>query len=389
MTRNSSTENAAEVRDLHDSALLVLGYMNAGATFLPNAGIDFGQFFRKTPWLQGSLPRLQQGGVDAAAISFGVNCAEIFPGRLAPGRQVQQVGAFLRGVEKHSGRIGIARSVRDVHALRRAGKFAVLLHLTGLHLEGNIEMLHAFHAMGVLSIHPPFDNRTQARVDAWQSGIGLTAFAREVVREMERLHMVIDLAHASDRMFRDVLRIVSTPVTISHGTCRALSKTKRNVTDDQIRAVAETGGVLGIHFAGQLVDDDYRRRMEASDFHAELHKWEAEMRKRYPDPFEWMRHRFNHQEWMKSKAYAIGEELSRPALERIVENIDHAVGLVGVDHVGIGPDYDLGNIPRPVDRADKLINLTKALRAGGYSKTDIRKIWGANFLRVYRQVLGG
>jgi len=377
-----------QIRSLHTSSLIFLGYTNAACRFLPDGGMDYGPFFKQSRYIQGCLPRLRKGGVDVIALSFGASHPDIFPGRQAPARQMQHLGAFLKGLRRHDDIIAIAHSVREVRALRRSGKLAVLLHLTGVHLEGSLGLLHAFHALGVRAIHPPFDNRTQARVDAWQSGIGLTPFARSVVKEMEHLGMVIDLAHASDRMIRQVLKIVNGPVVISHGTCRAISNTKRNATDDQIRAVAETGGVIGVHFAGQLIDDNYRQRMEASDFHGELRKWEDDLKRRYPDPFEWMHHRFNFEAWTKTRAYAIEQEIEPPALDRIVDNIDHMVEVAGIDHVGVGPDYDLGNMPRLVDHADKLMNLTRALVKRGYSKTDIRKIWGGNFMRVYRQVLG-
>jgi membrane dipeptidase len=284
--------------------------------------------------------------------------------------------------------LGLATTVAGMRRLNREGKMAVLLHLTGVHLHGQLDLLHVYYALGVRSIHVPFDTTTNPRADAYEKKERLTAFARDVIDEMGRLGMVVDLAHASDEMFEEILQRVKAPVIVSHGMCRAISDTPRNLTDDQIRAVADTGGVVGIHFAAQLIADDFRRRMGASGFYEELRRWQADMKKRYPDPYEYCARRYDWEMWEKTRACEIQQSVLLPSLDRVMDHVDHMAGLVGIDHIGVGSDYDLGVIPRAIDRADKLPNLTAALRRRGYSSSDIRKIWGGNFLRVYRQVLG-
>lgn len=371
---------------LHESAPVFIGYMNAAARYRPDGGLDYSPFFNKTPHIQGSLPRLLKGGVDVAVISFGVNHPDLFPAEEGVARVFQQLGAFLRGVRRHADKITVASSMTDVRRARREGKLAVILHLTGVRLAGNLELLSAYHAVGVRCIHPPFDAATNERVDLWGGDTGLTSFGKHVVLEMQRLGMVVDLAHASDRLFRDVLRVAVGPVIVSHGTCRAISPTKRNMTDDQIRAVAATGGVIGIHFAGQLIDEEHLRSMQESGFYEALRAWESELRAKHPDRFDYLAHRFDFAAWARTKAYALQQDVPPPRFDKLIEHVDRIVELAGIDHVGIGADYDLGNVPPKLDRADKLPNLTRALRERGYPARDVRKLLGRNFLRVFESM---
>lgn len=201
------------------------------------------------------------------------------------------------------------------------------------------------------------------------------------------MRMMVDLAHASDRMIRQVLAVADGPVVVSHTMCRAICDTKRNITDEQIRQVAARGGVIGIHFAAQLIDDEYRQRQINSGFHAALKQWDDGLRRKYPDPFAYAAKRFDQAAWMKTRAYRLQQSVPLPPLSRVVDHIDHLVNVAGIDHVGIGADYDLGTIPVELNRADKLPNLRRALMERSYRNADIRKILGGNFMRVYEQVL--
>jgi membrane dipeptidase len=377
----------ADVLKLHREAPIFIGYMKPGIRYLPDGGMDGSLFFECPAWSQGCFPRLREGSVKVTTLSFGLNDPDLFPGRVGVSRVIQSIGAFLQVAADHSAEIEVARTSADLDRIMAAGKMAVLLHLTGVFLEGSLELLHAYHALGVRAAHPPFDSRANTRVDLWAKDGALTAFDRRVVQELVRLGMVIDLAHASDAMFAEILRLTDVPVIISHGMCRALSDTKRNLADDQIRAVAETGGVIGIHFASQLIDDVYRRQQAESGFHGELQRWQDDMKRAYPDPYEYMARRYDMATWLKTRAHELEQSVPLPPLSKIVDHVDHIVRLAGIDHVGVGTDYDLGCIPQDVDRADKLPNLTRELLRRGYSRSDLMKIWGGNFLRVYRQVL--
>jgi membrane dipeptidase len=376
-----------EIMRLHREAPIFLGYMKPAIRYLPDGGMDASPFFAGPEWSQGCFPRLRKGGVKVTTLSFGLNDPDLFPGRVGVSRVIQSIGAFLQAAAGHPAEIEVARTTADIDRIMAAGKLTVLLHLTGVILEGSLEMLHAYHALGVRCVHPPFDNRADARVDLWLKDAVLTPFDRQVLRELVRLRIVVDLAHASDGMIAEILRLTDVPVIISHGMCRVLSDTKRNLSDDQIRAVAKTGGVIGIHFASQLIDDVYRQRQAASGLHAELRRWEQEMKGKYPDPYQYMANRYDMGTWLKTRGHELEQSIPLPPLGKIADHVDHIVQLVGIDHVGVGTDYDLGCIPQEVDRADKLPNLTRELVRRGYCRSDLMKIWGENFLRVYRQVL--
>jgi membrane dipeptidase len=260
--------------------------------------------------------------------------------------------------------------------------------LTGVYLDGSIDLLDSYWELGVRMAHPPFDTRA-SDIRAWQSRQGLTAFGRQVLRRMERLGMIVDLSHASDRMVQEALELASGPVVVSHGMCRSLCPTGRNLTDEQIRRIAGTGGVVGLHFAGQLIDPEYGERLEASGFREELARWVGDLERRYPDPGEFARVRYDIRRWERSRAYRLYQSVPPPGIDKVVDHLDRMVGLAGIDHVCVGSDYDLGNVPKALDGADKLPALTHAIRRRGYSQADVRKVLGGNFMRVFGQVCGG
>jgi membrane dipeptidase len=199
---------------------------------------------------------------------------------------------------------------------------------------------------------------------------------------MDRLGMLVDVSHSSDEAFREILDLVGGPVIASHSNCRALCGVGRNMTDEQIRAVGDRGGVIGIHFASGFIDEGCLRDSGAAGFRDKLRAWEADLRTRYPDPGEYLAHRFSWDEWEATDMSRI-EDRARPAsLARLVDHVDRLVELGGIDAVGVGSDYSLGTLPEDLGAADGLPHLTRALLDRGYSGRDIEKIWSASFLRV-------
>jgi membrane dipeptidase len=284
---------------------------------------------------------------------------------------------------------GIARTTGELERLVQHRKLAILLHLTGVPLSGSLDILHAWYELGIRAIHPPFDAELSARPQAWQTGEKLSPFGRRVIEEMAQLGMMVDLAHASEPMAKDVLSITAGPLIVSHTMSTTLCPSKRNISDELATAIAARGGVIGIHFAGPLIDPEYEKSIAASGFREELRRWETDLRKQYPEPFAYLAARYDYGRWLQSKAYRLQQSVKPPPLGRLLDHIDHFVKLVGIDHVGIGSDYELGSIPAELDQADKLPNLTSALLQRGYSPADLNHLWGGNFLRVYRQVLKG
>lgn len=374
---------------LHKKMTVLLGYINPGMKYLPDGTVDHSVFFERHPFEQGSFPRLKKGGVDAAVVSFGVNGNEFFSGKAGIVRQFQVVINFLKETACRSDRAELAYSVKDIKRIVREGKIAFLLHLTGVNLDGDIAILHAFYDLGVRAIHPFFDSRfpLEDTVPAAKDAKGLTEFGRKVIREMERLGMVVDVSHCSDTSFWQILEMTEKPVVASHSNCRALCFNQRNLDDRQIEAIARSGGVIGVHFASGLIDLACAGSFQATGFYKNLELWEEELRKKYPDPYVYLAHRFSDW-WYTSEFYRMEKAVAPAPLERLIDHIDRIVKIAGIDHVGIGSDYDLSSIPSEVETADKLPNLTKALRRRGYSEGDIQKIWGDNFLRVYRKVIG-
>lgn len=207
---------------------------------------------------------------------------------------------------------------------------------------------------------------------------GLSPFGREVVAEMNRLGMIIDLAHASDKTFYDCIKYSKAPVVSTHSCCRALAKHRRNMTDDMIKCIAETGGVIQINFYPLFLSDEFAETLEHSGLDPIADEIEARFIK---DPAS----EANRRDWIEIQQKLA--ELKRPSYKRIIDHIDHAVSIAGVDHVGIGSDFDGINVtPEGLEDASKMPVVFEEMRKRGYSESDIEKIAGLNFMRVMRTV---
>ena len=207
---------------------------------------------------------------------------------------------------------------------------------------------------------------------------GLSPFGREVVAEMNRLGMIIDLAHASDKTFYDCIKYSKAPVVSTHSCCRALAKHRRNMTDDMIKCIAETGGVIQIKFYPLFLSDEFAETLEHSGLDPIADEIEARFIK---DPAS----EANRRDWIEIQQKLA--ELKRPSYKRIIDHIDHAVSIAGVDHVGIGSDFDGINVtPEGLEDVSKMPVVFEEMRKRGYSESDIEKIAGLNFMRVMRTV---
>lgn len=207
---------------------------------------------------------------------------------------------------------------------------------------------------------------------------GLSPFGREVVAEMNRLGMIIDLAHASDKTFYDCIKYSKAPVVSTHSCCRALAKHRRNMTDDMIKCIAETGGVIQINFYPLFLSDEFAETLEHSGLDPIADEIEARFIK---DPAS----EANRRDWIEIQQKLA--ELKRPSYKRIIDHIDHAVSIAGVDHVGIGSDFDGINVtPEGLEDVSKMPVVFEEMRKRGYSESDIEKIAGLNFMRVMRTV---
>lgn len=399
-----------EVLRIHRDATVFLAYNNPAVRFHHN-GVDHTPFYDEDPKWQGSFRSMRAGGVDVTALSFGVPGEGRKPSLelLPPRERERRCFSLLEGTDAvlyilrclddisnvialKPGEVGIAHNMEEVEALNAAGKMAVILHLTGAWIHNDLALLRTYHRLGVRCIHICLE--TLMGIGDGSSDIaldgGLSPFGREVVLEMNKLGMVVDVAHAADTTVRDVLETSNQPVITSHTWCRALRPGVRGLPDDLIRAIADKGGVVGLFLISEP-EDATVSNAASEEVLAEAYRRIDAMFEQYGDrPYEYLTHRYDLKNW--DDLPGIGAGL--PSLHRnkplttVIEHIDHVVRLVGPDHVGLGPDYEIGDLPCDLQTAAQLPNLTAGLLQHGYSEEDVKKILGGNFLRVFRQVTG-
>ncbi len=321
------------------------------------------------------VPRMKEGGLTAAFFSIWVD-ARYRPGT-AFRRALDLIGA-VRGLVDTNPEVELATDAEQVRAAAARGHVAALLGVEGGHaIENSLENLDSLYRLGVRYLTLTWNNGNDwagASMDPQRQG-GLTDFGRQVVRRMNELGMLVDVSHVSDATFRDVLATTTRPVIASHSSCRAIAHSPRNLTDDQLRAIARNGGVVGINFYPVFLDDHFAREYE-------------ELRRRLRPEIDSIRAR--HRGRPGESAFEIdklvgrhAESLDVPGLDRLVDHIDHAVQVMGVDHVALGSDFDgVSVLPTPMKDARSLPLLVAALRARGYADGDVRKILGENFLRL-------
>ena len=324
------------------------------------------------------LPRLREAGMRAPF--FALYVPTYYQGSEAVRRTLQLRDAMQSLFDAHPDQIELALSASDVGRIARTGKIAAVLTIESGHaIADNLAVLRMYHRLGVRSMtlsHFRNTNWADSSTDTPEHN-GLSDFGREVVREMNRIGMIVDISHVSDKAFYDTIAVTSKPVIASHSSCRALTDIPRNMTDDMIRALAKNGGVIGINFGGSFLS---QKEVEASrkNFAARA-AVDPGLTGRALDEFA-------------TKDYLDTYSTMRPNLSTLqdaVAHIDHVVKLVGIGHVGIGSDWDgISTVPAGLEDVSKMPALTAALLERGYSEQDVKKILGGNFLRVMRQALG-
>jgi membrane dipeptidase len=287
------------------------------------------------------IPRISDGGVNCLIFAMYVNPQ--YSSRLL--RLLQMLDKFQREIEENKETITIVTNYKEITETIEKEKIAALISVEGGEpLEGKIESLRTVHRLGVRSLtltHFP-RNRLEDGSGA-DSGSHLTEFGKEVVQEMNKLGMIVDISHLNETGFWDVIELTKDPILATHSNCKALCDHHRNLTDEQIRAVSETGGVLNLSFCGSFL----KSGIDFSD-KASLEKLKVD---------DWLDH------------------------------LDHAVDLVGSEHVGIGSDLDGGCGFPGLDDITKFPSLTQGMVSRGYSDKEIKRILGENNMRVFKEVL--
>ena len=325
--------------------------------------------------------RARTGGLDAQFFSIWVE-PQLFGGGGAKAvkRADDQIAAVRALAEKHPETWVFATSAADIRGAAEQGKIAALMGLEGGYaIDDKLENVKRYYDLGVRYMSPAWSVSTSwAGSSGDEAGRtrGLNEFGKNVVREMNRLGMMIDVSHVSDPAFWDIVNTSTAPVIATHSACRALADVPRNLTDDMIRALANTGGVVNVIFYPEHLEPGWSQKKKQVD--AEIAPMVQQASADEPGDAV---HKKMARDRVRQREYA--RRLPPVNVSRIVDHIDHIVKLVGVDHVGIGSDFDGVQITTSdLATIADLPNLTKELLRRGYSEADVNKILGGNMLRV-------
>jgi membrane dipeptidase len=327
------------------------------------------------------IPRMREGGL--SAIFFSIWIPGTVAGPTAVQRALDQIAAVRETVLRHPNDLVLCTTAEEIRHAKASNKIAVLMGVEGGHMINNSPAnLDKFFALGVRYMtltHTVNTDWADASTDKATHN-GLTEFGKQVVREMNRLGMMVDISHVADKTFYDVLAISKAPVIASHSSCRALCSAPRNMTDDMIKALAAKGGVMQINYHIGFLSQQFQ---DASKAHPELGKdIEAESKKRCGDNEACQLIEADR----ITRAMVAQGKLPRVDWTEIINHIDHAVKLVGADHVGLGSDFDGADMPYGMEDVSDIPRITDALLAKGYSPADVRKILGGNTLRLMQDV---
>jgi len=373
---SSQTQGSAPTSRLHQRAIVVDTHDDTTQRLIFDKAFDIG-----VRHADGSIdvPRMRDGGLDA--IFFSIWITGDVTGSTAVTRALQQIDAVREAIRTHSRDLVLATTAADIRRAAASGKIAALMGVEGGHMiDQDLGVLRNFAALGVRYLTLTHSLNTTWADSSGDMPVhnGLTAFGREVVQELNRLGVMVDLSHVADKTFYDALEVTRAPVLLSHSSMRAISKHARNITDDMLRAVAKNGGVVMINYNAAFLSEPYRLATSTPEWTGRF----AAIDKACAGDEACAilgRQRVAHD------AMRAGQ-LPTVSWEAIVEHIDHAVKIGGVDHVGLGSDFDGAVMPLGLEDASKLPTITNALLAKGYSERDVEKILGGNLLRVMEQV---
>jgi len=326
-----------------------------------------------------NIARMKQGGLTAEFFSLYVKPWYVQNGGSAR-RTLDMIDSVYRAVERHPRDLMFATSVADIRRAKRIGKIAALMGIEGGHaIEDSLPTLREFYRLGVRYMTLTWNN-TNNWADAGRGEKkhnGLSDFGKDVVREMNRLGMLVDVSHVSDDTMSDALDVSKAPIIASHSSARALSDVPRNIPDNLLKRIAKNGGVVQVNFYSVFVDAktvapqsaERDARLKAQqDAIDEKYKNDPERRAEESDKLE------------------AANPLPPLPISKLIDHIDHIVKVAGIDHVGIGADFDGANdMPEGAQDVSMLPNITYELLKRGYSERDIRKILGENFLRAFAE----
>ena len=363
---------------LHARAVVIDGHADTTQRLVFDKAFNIGT---RNPNGNLDIPRMKDGGLDA--LFFSIWMPSDVTGPIAIKRALVQIDAVREAVRLHPNDLLLATSVADIRRAVAEHKIAALMGMEGGHMiDRDLRVLRDFAALGIRYLTLTHFKNTEWADSATDKPAhnGLTSFGRDVVRELNRLGVMVDISHVSDKTFYDAISISTAPVIASHSSTRALTNHARNMTDDMLRALARNGGVVMINYHAGYISDGFRAASEkrSGDIVAQMQEM-SEKCGGNEACTTLETERLDHE------AMASGQ-LPKVTWEPIVDHIDHAVKIAGVDHVGLGSDFDGAVMPLGMEDVSKLPRITDALLQKGYSEQNIEKILGGNLLRVLEQV---
>jgi membrane dipeptidase len=376
---------SAKARAIHDSAIVVDTHADTPQRFL-DEGFDIGST-DPTDIGHISLDKAHRGNLGAEFFSIWVDPATN-QGHFAR-HTFDLIDSVYEQAARHPDRMMMAFSVADIERAHIDHKLAALMGIEGGHsIENDMHLLRDYYRLGVRYMTLSWSNTNEWADSSGdindpkvEHHNGLTDFGKQVVLEMNRLGMMVDISHVADKTFWDAIATTKAPVIASHSSARALVDAPRNMTDDMLRAVARNGGVVQVNFYSAFVDQNFRNANEAQDKdeNAAVQNY-LDSLKAQGKPVNYIEKDRIEREW--------NAKIPRPPFKSLIDHIDHIAKVAGIDHVGLGSDFDgvSGATPQGMDSAADLPKITQGLLDRGYGAEDIRKILGGNLLRVFRQV---
>jgi membrane dipeptidase len=382
--RTASKSKTLTAKQIHNSALVIDTHADTTQRLLdenfdmanPPAGDNGYVDFKKA----------KAGNLGAEFFSIWVEPKQ-WKGQYAH-RTLALIDAVYQQAAQHPDQMMMAFTPAGIRLAHQQHKLAALMGIEGGHsIENDLGLLRDYYHLGVRYMTLTWSNSNEWADSSGdlddpnvQHHNGLTEFGKDVVYEMNRLGMIVDISHVSDKTFYNTLLASRAPVIASHSSARALTNHPRNLTDDMLRAVARNGGVVMVNFYSAFVDENFRQQYDAMKKEREAALKEVEEKYKDADPVT--RYRENDK---ASKEWAA--KVPRPPLKSLIDHIDHVAKVAGIDHVGLGSDFDgIPSSPEGMDSAADLPKITQALIELGYTATQIRKILGGNFMRVFADV---
>lgn len=368
--------SAQAYKKLHFNSIVVDTHNDIPSTAIEK-GLSFDQNLQSKT--HSDLQRMAAGGVDAQFFSIWCDGNKQNPYAWAN----REIDTVLAWTNRNPDKMMQAFTAADIKEAVAQKKLAVLLGVEGGHMiENDLNKLDALYNRGVRYMTITWNNSTSWATSALDETTkadslkhkGLTDLGKQVIKRMNDLGMLVDLSHVGEQTFWDAINITTKPVLVSHSCVYSLCPHRRNLKDDQIKAIGKNGGVIHLNFYSGFIDSSFDRR---TDLFNNNHKAERDsLLKQNPEPY--------FADVFLFTKYAEEVKSLRPPLSLLLDHLDYIVKLAGVDHVGLGSDFDgVNSLPQQLDDVTTMPLITKELLARGYSKKDIRKILGGNFLRLF------